>query len=81
MGDLKSIYDWYNENNLNEKGMRTMLGPYPDSYGVANYPDSYLTPISATAGLSLQNWHGRGKPAKKKAAKKKTTKKKPGKKK
>ncbi len=42
---------------LSERGIRTAQGPYPPAYGAGNYPPEYHMPISATAALSLQNWH------------------------
>ena len=81
MGDLKSIYDWYNEN-VEENQMRTCLTPgHPASQGKGLYPPSYFTPISATAALSFDKLDLNNRPKRKRPAKKKATKKKPGKKK
>ena len=57
------------EQFLKERGIRTALGIYPPAYGVANYPDAYFMPISASAGYSLAVIHKRGKKKKKKKSK------------
>lgn len=47
---------WISANN--ENGMRSSLGIVPPSYGAANYPPLYFTPISAGAVGSLERNHG-----------------------